>query len=274
MSDCIKTVFIWFVVSGLLFSRLCYSEEYIFSAPPTDDRKISIAIYSPVAEYLSMITGEKFVYKHPKNWPDYLSTMQKGGYDVLIDSPHFISWRMENIGHRPIVAIARSMSYVVVHLSSVSMRMEDLKGKPVCSSALPNMEALTLTDQYDSISSQPLIKVTRGYKNMLYRLKSQECEAAIIPKRVFDRYLKNSPDSDFTVLFESSELPHLGFSAGSALSREMQKKIGFALVSERPSEVLSGLKNKYALALSDDPVLADAEMYSGYAYLLEDFWGF
>jgi hypothetical protein len=74
MPDCFKIVCIWLLVTGLLFSRFCYAEEYIFSAPPTDDRKTSIALYTPIAEYLSAVTGEKFVYRYSQNWLVYISS--------------------------------------------------------------------------------------------------------------------------------------------------------------------------------------------------------
>jgi ABC-type phosphate/phosphonate transport system substrate-binding protein len=274
MPDCFKLICIWFLFTSLLFSRFCHAEEYIFSAPPTDDRKTSIPLYAPIAEYLSTVTGEKFVYEYPQNWPNYISTMQRADYDLVIDAPHFVSWRIENIEHSPMVGIAWIMTYVVVHRASEQQTLMDLKGKSVCSSALPNLDALTLMDQYDSIWSQPLIKATQGYENMLARLEARECDAAIVPRRVFDRHARNFPESKHAVLFESSELPHLGFSSGPAIDREMQKKIGLALISDRSSATLSGLKNKYALEFSDKPVLAAPEMYSGYAYLLSDFWGF
>ncbi len=274
MPNFFKIVCVWFVATGLLFSRFCHAEEYIFSAPPTDDRKTSIALYAPVAEYLTAVTGEKFFYRYPENWPNYISTMQQAGYDFILDAPHFVSWRIEKIKHNPIAGIAQVMTYVIVHRSSEPLTLVGLKGKTVCSSALPNLDALTLVDQYDSIWSQPSIKATQGYDNMLTKLQSQECDAAIVPRRVLERYKKKFPAIAYSVLFESSELPHLGFSSGPAISREMQKKIGLALISERSSGALSRLQNKYALEFSDKPILAQAEMYSGYAYLLVDFWGF
>ena len=274
MPDCFKIVSICLVATGLLFSRFCHAEEYIFSAPPTDDRETSIALYAPIAEYLSTATGEKFVYKYPQNWSGYISTMQRAGYDLVIDAPHFVSWRIEKIGHSPIAGIAQSMAYVVVQLTSASTSLMNLKGRPVCSSALPNLDALTLMDQYGSIWSQPSIKVTTGFENTFSRLESGECDAAIVPRRVFDRYVRNSPEGKHTVLFESPELPHLGFSSSPRLDQKVQQEIGLALISIRSSVALSGLQNKYALEFSDKPVLADSEMYSGYAYLLADFWGF
>ncbi|MEK7734742.1 MAG: PhnD/SsuA/transferrin family substrate-binding protein [Pseudomonadota bacterium] len=56
-------------------------------APETD-------AYQPIADYLSSKLGRKVVYRHVDNWLSYQSEMRKGKFDIVIDGPHFVSWRM------------------------------------------------------------------------------------------------------------------------------------------------------------------------------------
>lgn len=147
------------LVFGLLFNRMSHAEEYAFSTPPTETEKASLSIYQPIAEYLSQKTGKDIVYSYPQNWPRYIANMQQAKYDLLLDAPHFVSWRIEKIQHTPLISLAQSMSYVVVSRSSGLSDLMDLRGKVSCGSAIPNLDALTLLDQYDSNWTQPLIKL-------------------------------------------------------------------------------------------------------------------
>jgi ABC-type phosphate/phosphonate transport system substrate-binding protein len=46
---------------------------YVFSAPPRESAQAAAEIYGPIDEYLSAVTGKKFVYRQPAGQLDGLS---------------------------------------------------------------------------------------------------------------------------------------------------------------------------------------------------------
>jgi ABC-type phosphate/phosphonate transport system substrate-binding protein len=264
------------LVFGLLFNRMTHAEEYLFSAPPTETEEVSLSIYQPIAEYLSQKTGEDIVYSYPQNWARYISYMQQAKYDLLLDAPHFVSWRIEKIQHTPLISLAETMSYVVVVSRSSGLSdLTDLRGKSSCGSAIPNLDALTLLDQYDSNWTQPSIKVVQGFDQTFSFMLSGDCDAAVIPRRVFLRYINAPGANTLEVLFTTFELPHYGLSVSARVNNRMQSKITEALLSTSANSAIKGLFDQFGLEIGqDNSVAANADVYRGYSYLLDDFWGF
>ena len=271
----IRFRFVLVVIFVLLFSRFSHAEEYLFSAPPTEDLETSLEIYNPVAAFLSDMIGEQVTYQYPGNWPAYLNKMQRAQYDLILDAPHFISWRIEKIEHHPIVSLADAMRFVVVVAENGGLgNLIDLRGKPACSASIPNLDALTLLDQYDSNWTQPVIKPIQGFDNMLEALKAGECDATVVPKRVFERYNNEQPGV-FKIIFETFDLPHYGFSVSPRISVRIRNRIQNALLSSDADEVISGIYQQFGLDQNTEQLLEiEIDDYRGFAYLLSDFWGF
>ena len=79
--------------------------EFVFSSPPRGSAAEETAYFQPIAEYLTRVTGKKFVYKYSDNWLSYQSEMQKDLYDIVFDKPHFVSWRSTKLRHVPMVKL-------------------------------------------------------------------------------------------------------------------------------------------------------------------------
>lgn len=77
------------------------------------------------------------------------------------------------------------------------------------------------------------------------------------------------------VLFTTFELPHYGFSVSARVDNSMQSKLTEALFSISSNSALNGLFEQFGLENGrDNFVAADADVYRGFSYLLDDFWGF
>lgn len=231
-------------------------------------------MHQPVAKYLSETTGENVRFEYSENWPTYLRNMQRAKYDFLLDSPHFVSWRVEKIEHSPLMSMSDSMTYVVVVREEDGYEsVFDLKGKTACSSSIPDLDALTLLDQYDSSWSQPVIQVKQGFKNKYTDILTGKCDSVVLVKRIYEKLSKNEYPRRTKILFESQQLPHYGFSASPRVSVEMREKIKEALISQNGDIAFSNLSQLFGL-LPADRVPANEDDYRGYSYLLDDFWGF
>ena len=266
-----------FTASIMLLSsgQYCIAEEFLISAPPNETRELSAQLYEPVAAFLSEVTADTVTYIYSENWPNYILKMQQARYDFIIDAPHFISWRIENIDHTALAMLARNLGYVVIasepgHIDNLS----DLRAGSVCSAPPPDLDALTLLDQYDSDWSLPKIVAAGGYVALYNGLSTGDCDASVLPGRVYRQLAGESGAAATKVLFRSRELPHYGLSSGPRVSARNRERIRQTLDSTTGRTALTGLLNYFGLTSSDLSIEIDSDVYQGYDYLLDDFWGF
>ena len=260
----------------LLFPLAAWPAGFLLSAPPTETASRSAEIYQPIAEFFSRITGDVIRYEYPENWPAYVRNMQNGRYDIVVDAPHFVSWRSEKLEHLPLVSLADKMEYVVVVRDEPGIKsLQDLRGKTACSAPIPNMDALALLDQYESSWSQPKILATVGFAKSFEMLSGDECDAAVLPLRTYLALVAAPGQSPTRLLFTSQVMPHLAFSASPRLGERRRTQIRDALLGNASIGPMVNLNRHYGLdGTVMTRVVADPDAYSGYAYLLEEFWGF
>jgi len=245
--------------------------ELIFSAAPRDNAERSQEVFGPIAEYLSKATGKKVVYQYPGTWGVYQGTMQKGGYDLLYDGPHFNGWRLTKLQHNVLVKIPGELVFVVM-VKKDAANITDIKqvaGHTVCANAPPNLGTLTLFSQFDNPSRQPVIVNTDGWDNIYKGLIAGKCMAALVPKNVWEKRDKNRVETK--VIFKSKPLPNQAFSAGPHISKEDQAKIAQALTSREAAGPTEKLRQEYSVA---NLAPAVNQEYIGLGELLKNEWGY
>src|SRR5216684_2827643 len=245
--------------------------ELIFSAAPRDNAERSQEVFGPIAEYLSKATGKKVVYQYPGTWGVYQGTMQKGGYDLLYDGPHFNGWRLTKLQHNVLVKIPGELVFVVM-VKKDAANITDIKqvaGHTVCANAPPNLGTLTLLSQFDNPSRQPVIVNTDGWDNIYKGLIAGKCMAALVPKNVWEKRDKNRVETK--VIFKSKALPNQAFSASPRISKEDQAKIAQALTSREAAGPTEKLRQEYSVA---NLAPAVNEEYIGLGELLKNEWGY
>ena len=114
--------------------------DYILATPPRETKEESIAIYQPVADYFSKVTGEKFVFRGAENWSDYTSAMKNQEFDVVFDGAHFVSWRIKYINHEILAKLPELLIWrIVAAKDNVALKsLDDLIGKKLCAPKTPN----------------------------------------------------------------------------------------------------------------------------------------
>jgi len=245
--------------------------EVIFSAAPRENAERSQEIFGPIAEYLSKATGKKVVYQYPGTWGVYQGTMQKGGYDLLYDGPHFNGWRLTKLQHNVLVKIPVELTFVML-VKKDNTKVNDMKqvaGHTVCAHAPPNFGTLTMLSQFDNPSRQPVIINTDGWNNIYKGLVAGKCTAALVPTKVWEKNDKAGVETK--VIYKSKPLPNQAFSAGPRISKEDQAKIAQALTSREAAASTEKLRQEYSV-----PSLAPAvnQEYSGLGDLLKNEWGY
>lgn len=248
-------------------ARLAHSSgEFIFSAPPGGSYAEEIAVYQPIADYLSRVTGQRFRYRYSDNWLTYSRDMTSGVYDLVFDGPAFNGWLMSRLQHTPLVKLPEESVFVIVTRRDNRQitELKHLAGRTVCAHAPPNLGTLTLLSQFDNPSRQPSIRETKGWDSAYQALAAGKCAGTVLP---LQSLAKNDDKNLMRVLYKHRALPNLALSAGPRLNDAMREKIKQALLSAEGRAVTAKLRAAHA---GKDFVAASAEEYAGLGRLLKD----
>ncbi|MCK5360711.1 MAG: PhnD/SsuA/transferrin family substrate-binding protein [Gammaproteobacteria bacterium] len=252
-----------------------YSENsYIVTSPPRETLEDGKKQYVPIAELLTKVTGDTFTYKHPGDWLSYTKNMKSDYYDVVLDGPHFISWRMKMLEHTPVVRFSGSLKFMVlVNKGSTVGTLDELGGYPICALAPPNMATLSIQNQFDNPMRQPLILEVTDFKSGFKGMLAGKCQAAILPVGVYKRMNKDGKiDEKAKIIFRSTPIPQQGFSVSQRISPELRSQISDALMSEDGHAATAVVRKRFGG--SKDLMTTNLEEYQGYFRYLRDFWGF
>ncbi len=248
------------------------SGTLIFSAPPRESAAEGVATYGPIAEYLSQALGKPVVYKHSDNWLTYQTEMQKGGYDIVFDGPHFTGWRINKMQHNPLVKFPGEHLFVVV-VKKDDVKVAEIKqliGRPICGMASPNLGTLTLLNQFDNPVRQPVVMNTNGWDNIYKGLISGRCVGAVLPISNLQKYDKAGTYT--RIVYRGSVMPNQAFSAGPRVSHQDQIKIKQALLAKQAEGATAQLRQVYAMENALVP--ATREEYVALGGMLKDVWGY
>lgn len=243
------------------------SGDLVFSAPPRGAYADEVAIYQPIVEYLSRVTGKKVRYQYSDNWLTYSKDMASGGYDLVFDGPAFNGWRMTRMQHTPLIKLPEDFVFVVVTRRD-NAQITDIKqlaGRKVCAHAPPNLGTLTMLSQFDNPARQPSILETKGWDAAYQAVADGKCAGTVLPLANLNKNDKNK--NAMRVLYKHKAMPNQALSAGPRITAAMQDKIKQALTSQEGRAVTAKLRALYA---GKEFVSATPEEYAGLGQLLKD----
>lgn len=238
---------------------------YVFSAPPRGSLQEESALYEPIINYLSRVTGKKIVYRYSSNWLSYSRDMTAGRFDLVFDGPHFNGWREANLGHVPLVRLPEPFVFVTIALAGNARvtNLSGLVGKPVCAHAPPNLGTLILLHQYQDPLAQPIIVDIHGWKNAYQGLIQGRCIAAVLPLKNLQEFEGQSHVAK--VIYRAPPLPNQALSAGPRVSQKMRAEIRAAMLAPAGQNAARNLRQAYA---AGDFVAATRAEYAGLGNLL------
>lgn len=257
----------FFSVALFLLYPVTAISDYTFTAPPRESEQRGIDIYQPIAEYLTIVTGEKFVYKYPGDWTEYSKGMRNQEYDLAFDGPHFVSWRIKYIDHDAIVKLPQLHIWrVIVRSDSNDIQtLDDLVGKKVCAPKSPNFGMLTMMSHYSNPEREPIHVITKGWKDGYNAVVQGKCVATVLPKT---NHKKFDPELAKTrAMHTHLPYPNQAFTAGPDLSPEMKVKVINSLLSEDGQIALLNLRERFTRG--QKLVSVDNEEYEGISMVLK-----
>jgi len=258
----------------LLAIGLCVSApafaDLVFSSPPRESEAKGKEVYQPVATFLSKITGQPVKYRYPQDWLIYQSEMQRDVYDIVFDGPHFLSWRVANLRHTPLVKLPGALEFVLVvgKDANTIKSLNNLAGRSICAHAPPNLATLTVLYEFTNPARQPILLDTKGFPAALKGVISGKCVAGILQARLHKALDKQR---ETKVIFKSRPMPNQAFSAGRRITPEMQRKIASALLSPEGQAATAKMREEFK---AENFIPAREEEFAGLSDLLKDVWGF
>ena len=260
--------------SLLLFCGLFSAPGYaglVLGAPPRESVTQADAIYVPIANFLTRITGQKVTYRYVDNWLSYQSDILNGAYDIVFDGPAFIGWRMAKYGWTPLVKLQGNLRFVVIVAKNNKTvnDLKDLEGYPLCGFAPPNLATLTIQFEFTNPARQPNLIAVRTFANAYRGVVSGRCVAGIMQAKLYQHI--NAKHHAARVIYRSQSLPNQAFSAGPRVPPAMRAQIATALLSAQGNAATSKLRAEFK---SGQFVPATAQEYAGLGKLLKNVWGF
>ena len=242
----------------------------ILGAPPRESRAQGDAVYEPIAQFLTRVTGQKVVYHYVDNWLSYQSDLLNGKYDIVFDGPAFISWRIAKFGWSPLAKLPGKLKFVViVQKNNSAQNINDIVGYTLCGFAPPNLATLVIQFQFKNPSRQPALQAVRTFSQAYHRVVTGRCQAGIMQLKLFQHM--NAQTHAVRVIFTSKPLPNQAFSAGPRVPPALRARIAESLLSPQGTAAAHKLLAEFKASRL---VPATTQEYSGLAPLLRNVWGF
>lgn len=246
------------------------TDALMFSAPPRETPEKGKKVYAPIAKFISKTLGREVVYRHPLNWANYSSNLRKDTYDLIFDGPHFVSWRIANRKHRPIIKIPGDFFFYFIsrkdNLEIVTLK--DVVGKSVCGQAPPNQGTLRLLDKFENPMRQPYIKEVRGWRNIFKAVISKKCEVGIVPSKIYNEMDEGRRKTK--IIFETTHVAGQAITGGNKINLKEINEIRTALLSSDGYKATKALRQRFS-----SPILtaATVEEYNDiYKLLRHTYW--
>ncbi|MDH5517865.1 MAG: phosphate/phosphite/phosphonate ABC transporter substrate-binding protein [Gammaproteobacteria bacterium] len=270
-----KQIFtILFAVSVCILPAIVKA-DLIFSAPPREKPAVGEQLYGPIAESLSVMMGEKVVYKHPRDWLTYSMKMRRGDYDLVFDGPQFSSWRMQHIQHVPLVRLQGHLGFLIITKNDSGVNtIQDLIAKKICGLASPNLATISMLREFKNPVRQPIFVETKGGMKGIYnKLKSGKCVAAVMRDGFYNNKLSDEVKAQYKIIWKSKRMPNQTITASKRIPAELRDQIVASLTTERGSSSAAALFKRFSKKSKQFIAANDAE-YNDLNNLLEGVvWG-
>ena len=267
---------IFIVLFGLLSILIHVSaqaEGLILTGPPRETPEKGMKMYGPIAAHLSKTLGVKVTYVHPGNWLKYQREMRNDKYDIVFDGPHFISWRIEHLGHEALIKLPGKLQFMLVYEKGGEQykHPDDLIGKKICGISMPNLSTLSILDYYRNPVRQPMIKGIKGGMKKVHKsllAKKSGCSAAVLRTAFFKKKLKQPQRDNLSTLFLSKAMPNQGISVSKRVSQRVKNQITNDLTIGKGVASTKGILKRFGGKAKSFIPVKEAE-YAGYNNLLE-----
>jgi phosphonate transport system substrate-binding protein len=242
------------------------AETIRFSVQPILEKEQTLSFYQPLVEYLESETGLDIQLFASVNFLTYWQQMLGGEYDMVLDAAHFTDYRIENLDYYPIAKVPGTVSYSLVTGQDLFVfEPSELIGRKVATAAPPSMGMVRLQELFTNPLRQPVIVESNNMEKVIAMVESGKVDAAIVPTPLLNNY------PDLNVVTTTEPAPHVTFSVSPNVSEASRQKLQDALLQAASTDKGQAMLQKINFGGVEKP---DPEIYSGFAGLLSETWGY
>lgn len=260
------------VLSGLLpYSAQAANDTLTLAVQPVLSPEKTIQAFTPLATYLSKVTGKKVVVKTQVNFLSYWSTVSKTPkYDLVLDAAHFTDYRVKKMDYKILAKIPNGVSYsIITHDENLLLDPLELIGKKVASLGNPSIGAARLNALFTNPSRQPIFIEVGSVQEGVNLLMAKKVFAAILPTPIVSREMGQG--KPINVVSTTQQVPHIALSASPDVNPAIRDKIRKALVGAHKTAAGKVMLKGIGFAKFDP---ASTKIYDGQAKLLKQYWGY
>lgn len=229
--------------------------------PPAQTRKA----FQPLADYLSRATGHEIRLVTAVNFLAYWARMKRGDYDLILDAAHFTDWRVKNMDYMVLAKIPDTVSYsLVTDENTLVLEPSELVGKRLATIGSPSLGAVRLAQMFPNPLRQPVAIEVDNSRQAIEAVLKGRAVAAIVPSPLVGAFPLN-------VVTTTEPVPHIAFSASPDVPQAARDAIREALVEAEKTPAGQAMLKAINFPRFER---ADAQVYDGYAQLLEGVWGY
>ena len=250
----------------ILMSSQAFAKEITLLIQPILDAKRTMALYKPLADYLSKQINQDVKIVTTDNFLAYWNLMRQSKHDLVLDAAHFTDFRAKKYKYEILCKIKDTITYsLITNEKDVLFDAQELIAKPIATVTSPSLGGIRLAALFDNPARQPKIVNTATFNEALAKLKSNEAFAAMVPTPMIN--------GDLTVntVFVTEPVPHMAVSASPDLPVSIKRAVKQALLNVK--NLPGGEAMRKSMNISGfEPV--EASTYDGYDKLLKGVWGY
>lgn len=265
------TIKLWLLAVLALMATAPAHADLIFSSAPRDSAENEQALYKPITDLLTKAVGQKVTFRYGENYTVYMSEMLKGTYDIVLDGPHFVAWRMAKLNHFPLVRFSGDLVFVAI-VRKDQTKLQDLKqlaGRTICAFPSPNLATLAIYYEFDNPARQPMTIPVDTFQDAYKGVVSGKCVGGILQAKLYQNLDKDAKAA--RVIYTTKPLPNQAFTAGPRVTADMREKITKALLSPEGAAATAKLRDVYKIQRL---TITTPDEYVGLGKLLRDTMGF
>ena len=170
-----------FAVLIALVPTLARADLTLLVQPSSNEEHIR-ASFSPLAAYLSKVTGQRIKLETPPNYFTFWQWLtEKKIPDIVIESASFVDLDLDR-GYRFLARSTQASGLaLIVRANSKAKTAADLTGQPIACADFPSTESVALAAIFDNPIRAPRIVDTREPMDRIDRLVHHEVAAAVVP---------------------------------------------------------------------------------------------
>jgi hypothetical protein len=186
--------------------------------------------------------------------------------DFVLDAAHFTDYRVQRKGYKVLVKFPDTVSFTVVTgENNFVFDMEELISKKIATMASPGMGAVRLNSMFPNPVRLPFYIEASDSVDAVQKVIDGRADAAIIPSPLVGNY------ESLNSVLSTDPVPHMAMSASPEVPDEVALAVKQALLDATKTPEGKKMLEEMRIEYFEN---ADAQVYAGYAQLLEGMFGY